>query len=114
LEFNRSSHELEVLSQKLWRLMPPERHDEARQLLKKTFVGEAETWFQRLIATAPKTIDQSPTSPLLDLLPTDIEWNARKSDDSDQPSTSGRRGRKRKAPEINPDNDGSASEGRTL
>ena len=113
LEYNRSSNELENLSRAIWRLMPADKHDEAMQVLQKTFLSEADAWSKRLIAVAP-TAKESVVSPLIDLLPTERDWDSFKSDESHEPSPTGRRGRKRKSPEIDPDNDGSAVEGRTL
>ena len=113
LEYNRSSSELENLARAIWRLMPADKHDEAMQTLQKTFLSEADAWSKRLIAVAPTT-KPGAVSPLVDLLPTERDWDTFKSDESHEPSPTGRRGRKRKSPEINPDNEGSAAEGRTL
>lgn len=113
LEYNRTSHELENLARAIWRLIPKQQQDEAMQILKKTFVGEADTWSKRLIAAAPTTKPKT-ESPLMDLFPTESDWDTFKSDESHEPLPNGRRPRKRKSPEINPDNDGSAVEGQTL
>lgn len=113
LEYNRSSSELENLSRLIWRLLPEAKHDEATQALKKTFLDESDAWAKRLIAAVPQPQTQA-VSPLIDLLPTDRDWETRQPNDSSETSRDGRRGRKRKAPEINPDQEGSAVEGRTL
>ncbi len=113
LEYNRSSDELENLSRAIWRLVPADKQDEATQALQKTFLSEADAWSKRLIAVAP-TAKPLVVSPLIDLLPTERDWDTFKSDESREPPPTGRRGRKRKSPEINPDQDGSAAEGRTL
>ncbi len=113
LDFNRSSNELENLARAIWRLIPADKQAEAMQELQKTFLSEADAWSKRLIAVAPNAKAQS-SSPLIDMLPAEGEWESLQPSQSDEPSPTGRRGRKRKSPEINPDQDGSAVEGRTL
>ena len=105
--------ELENLARAIWRLIPADKQAEAMQELKKTFLSEADAWSKRLIAVAPNAKAQS-SSPLIDMLPAEGEWESLQPSQSDEPSPTGRRGRKRKSPEINPDQDGSAVEGRTL
>ena len=113
LDFNRSSNELENLARAIWRLIPKDKQAEAMQELQKTFLSETETWSKRLIAETPNARPQS-VSPLIDMLPTEEEWESLQPSQPDDPAPKGRRGRKRKSPEINPDQDGSAVEGRTL
>ena len=110
LEYNRSSDELENLCRAIWGLLPQKERDAAMQVLKKTFLDESDAWSKRLIAAAPPAKGPE-VSPLVELL--QQEYDSREQQ-LEEAARKGRTGRKRKAPAIDPDHEGSAVEGRTL
>jgi len=108
LQHNRSSAALTDAARRLWRILPANEQEAARETLQKAFGGETREWSERLhLAEAPAPIDNRSRLDSLEdstLLPLDESESKRE----------GRRGRKRSVKPIDPDQSDSAAEGRTL
>lgn len=112
LQHNRSSEALTNFARDVWLLLPERDREAARKTLKDTFASESAAWEERLRMTTASVVQQ-PGS-LFD------DWPGEAAIDLEPPSaeggspSSGRRGRKRSAKPIDPDQSDSAAEGRTL
>ena len=113
LQHNRSSKELMNFARNIWLLLPERDREEAREALQKAFANDSSAWEEQLRMSAASVVQQ-PAS-LLDGWPRE-EWDHVESlsPEADSSKPAGRRGRKRSAKPIDPEQIDSASEGRTL
>lgn len=105
LQHNRSSDVLTDTARRVWMMLPPGDHEEARKAVEVAFAGEASEWSERLRMT------DTPASVF------DGLWLDEPTDAGSLPGdecTLKRRGRKRSVKPIDPDQTDSAAEGRTL
>lgn len=108
LRHNRSSSVLTDAARRVWRMLPADEHEAAREALQKAFAEETREWSDRLRlaeASTPVVNSWLLDSPF-DAERFPLEESAAKRDD--------RRGRKRTVKPIDPDQSDSAVEGRTL
>ncbi len=108
LQHNRSSEVLIDAGRRIWPMLPAEERDEARESLQLAFAGDAAEWSKRLRVTDPTT---STHDGLLLDEPMDAVRSLLEEDAATQ---NFRRGRKRPAKPIDPEQLDSAVEGRTL
>lgn len=108
LRHNRSSDVLSDAARRVWRMLPAEDYEEARETLQLAFADEASEWSKRLRMTDPpdSTFDGLLRDALIDagLSPQDVDAT---------PLMEGV-GRKRPLAPLDPEKSDSASEGRTL
>lgn len=112
LQHNRSSEKLTNFARDVWLLLPEQDREAARKTLQDAFASDSTAWEERLRMSAAAVVQQ-PGS-LLDDWPGEAANEFEPLSAEGDLSKSGRRGRKRSAKPIDPDQADSASEGRTL
>lgn len=112
LQHNRSNEALSNFARDVWLLLPERDREAARKTLQDTFANDSTAWKERLRMSAASVVQQPeslledrPIEEKIDFEPLSAEGDSSKSE---------RRGRKRSAKPIDPDQTDSAAEGRTL
>ena len=104
LQHNRSNEVLTNAARRVWMMLSTEEQQEARAVLKTAFAADSREWTERLRMTdAPLSAFESMS-----------QEKASSEDEAEPVSPNGRRGTKRSVKPIDPDDNGSAAEGKTL
>lgn len=109
LQHNRASAELTDAARRVWAQLSPQDRPDARQALQDAFASDATEWSKRL-----RMESTLPEDSIWKLLGSQESRDAESTETADTPKRTGRRGRKRSVPAVDPDQPESAAEGRTL